>query len=140
MKERTLIIMKPDALQRHLVGLIISRFENKGFKLIAARFTQLSEDSAAQLYAPHKGKPFLEPLVEYISSAPVLLTVWEADGVIDIARKMMGATFGYEAEPGTIRGDFSCSQRYNLVHGSDSLDSAQREIDLFFNSADLIDY
>ena len=140
MAERTLIIIKPDAIQRHLAGDIIGRFEKKGLKLVAARFMQISEELARQLYAVHRGKSFYEGLVNHLSSAPTLVTVWQAQGVIDITRKMMGATFGYDAQPGTIRGDFSCSKGYNLVHGSDSPESAEREIKLFFTPEEIIDY
>jgi len=140
MAERTLIIIKPDGIQRHLAGKIIGRFEKKGFKLIATKFTQISEELTRQLYGVHKGKDFFEGLVKYLSSAPVLVMVWEAEGVIDMARKMIGATLGYAAEPGTIRGDFSSSIRYNLVHGSDSCKSAEEEINLFFRPDEIIDY
>ncbi|MCP4257421.1 MAG: nucleoside-diphosphate kinase [Planctomycetes bacterium] len=140
MAERTLIIIKPDAVQRHLVGEIISRFENKGLKIVAAKFLQLSEKQTAQLYAAHVEKAFYKPLVKYISSSPMLVMILEADGVIDITRKMMGATFGYYAEMGTIRGDFSSSERYNLIHGSDSIESAQQEIKLFFAPNEIVDY
>jgi nucleoside-diphosphate kinase len=140
MVERTLIIIKPDGIQRHLAGEIIGRFEKKGAKIVAAKFIQLSEELARQLYAVHKGKAFFEGLVKYLSSAPSFIMVWEAEGIIDIARKMLGATFGYEAEAGTIRGDFSCSKGYNLVHGSDSSESAQEEIKLFFKPDEIIDY
>jgi nucleoside-diphosphate kinase len=140
MAERTLIIIKPDGIHRHLVGEIIGRFEKKGFKLVAAKFMQISENLARRHYAAHRGKPFFEGVVKYLSSAPVLVMVWEAEGVIDMARKMLGATFGYNAEPGTIRGDFSCSRGYNLVHGSDSLESAEQEIKLFFEPGEIIDY
>ncbi len=140
MAERTLIIIKPDAVQRHLAGRIIERFEKKGFKLVAAKFMQISKELAGQLYAVHRDKPFYKDLVEYIASAPSLIMVWEAEAVIDTARKMMGATFGYEAQPGTIRGDFSCSQRHNLVHGSDSLESAEQEIKVFFGPDEIVDY
>ena len=119
MAERTLIIIKPDGIQRHLAGEIINRFEKKGFKLAAAKFTQVSEELARQLYAVHQGKDFFEDVVRFISSAPVLVMVWEAAGIIEMAREMMGATFGYDAKAGTIRGDFGCSKRYNLIHGSD---------------------
>ena len=140
MTERTLIIVKPDGIQRHLAGEIIRRFEKKGLKLVAAKFVQISEELAGQLYAVHRGKPFFEGLIKYLSSAPVLVTVWEAERAIDIVRKMIGATFGYDAEPGTIRGDFSCSRGYNLVHGSDSPESAEQEIKLFFSPDEIIDY
>jgi len=140
MAERTLIIIKPDAIQRHLAGEIIGRFEKKGFKLVAAKFMQISEKLARQLYTVHRGKPFFEGLVKYLSSAPMLVTVWEAEGIINMARKMIGATFGYDAQPGTIRGDFSCSKGYNLIHGSDSPESAEQEIKLFFKPDEIIDY
>jgi nucleoside-diphosphate kinase len=140
MAERTLIIIKPDAIQRHLAGKIISRFEKKGLKLVAAKFMQISEELARQLYAVHQAKPFFEGLVKYLSSAPVIVMVWEAEGVINMVRRMVGATFGYNAEPGTIRGDFGCSKRCNLVHGSDSLKSAEQEINLFFRPEEIIDY
>ena len=140
MAERTLIIIKPDAIQRHLAGDIIGRFEKKGLKLVAAKFMQISEDLARQLYAVHRGKSFYEGLVNYLSSAPTLVMVWQAQGVIDIIRKMIGATFGYDAQLGTIRGDFSCSKGYNLIHGSDSPESAEREIKLFFTPEEIIDY
>jgi len=138
--EHTLIIVKPDAIQRHLAGRIIERFERKGLKLVAAKFMQISKEQASQLYAVHRDKPFYEGLIEYITSAPSLIMVWEAQRVIDMARKMMGSTFGYEAQPGTIRGDFGCSQRHNLVHGSDSPESAEQEIKLFFRPDEIVDY
>jgi len=140
MTERTLVIIKPDGIQRHLAGEIIGRFEKKGFKLAAAKFMQISEVLARQLYAVHQGKSFFEGLVKFLSSAPVLVMVWEAEGVIVMARKMMGATFGCDAEPGTIRGDFGCSKGYNLVHGSDSAESAEQEIKLFFRPDEIVDY
>jgi nucleoside-diphosphate kinase len=140
MSERTLIIIKPDGIQRHLAGEIIGRFERKGAKIVAAKFMQISEKLSRQLYAVHQGKPFFEGLVKYLSSAPVLIMVWEAEGVIDMARKMIGATFGFDAQPGTIRGDFSCSTRCNLVHGSDSVKSAEQEIKLLFKPDEITDY
>ncbi len=140
MTERTLIIIKPDGVQRHLIGEIIGRFEKKGLKLIAAKFVQLSEKQVGQVYAVHREKLFFKPMIKFLSSAPVLLMVWEAEGVIDMTRKMMGATFGYYADVGSIRGDFSCSERYNIIHGSDSPESAQQEIKLFFSPNEIIDY
>ena len=140
MVERTLIIIKPDGVQRHMVGEIIGRFEKKGLKLVAAKFLQLSEKQAGQLYTVHREKAFFKGLVKFLSSAPVLVMVWEAEGIIDMTRTMMGATFGFYAELGTIRGNFSCSERYNLVHGSDSPESAQQEIKLFFSPNEIIDY
>jgi len=140
MTERTLIIIKPDGIQRHLAGEIISRFEKKGFKIVAAKFMQISEELARQHYAVHRDKGFFERAVKYISSAPVLVMVWQAEGIIDMARKMMGATFGCDAQTGTIRGDFGSSKGYNLIHGSDSPESAEREIELFFSPDEIIEY
>lgn len=140
MAERTLIIIKPDGIQRHLAGQIISRLERKGLKLIAAKFMQIPVDLVHRHYAAHKDKPFFAPAVKFMTSAPSLLMIWEADGCVDIVRKMIGSTFGYEAQPGTIRGDFGCSQRYNLIHGSDSLESARNEIKLFFKPDEIVGY
>ncbi len=140
MTERTLIIVKPDGVQRHMIGEIISRFEKKGFKLAAAKFMQITEDLARTHYAVHKDKPFFEGVVKYLASSPVMVMVLQAEGVIQMSRKMMGATFGYDAEPGTIRGDFGCSRGYNLVHGSDSPESAEYEIGLYFSPEEILDY
>jgi nucleoside-diphosphate kinase len=140
MTERTLIIIKPDGIQRHLAGQIIARFERKGFKLVAVKLMQIPQPLACRLYCAHIGKPFYEGLVKFVTLAPSLLMVWEAAGIIETARKMMGATFGYDAQPGTIRGDFGCSQGYNLIHGSDSPQSAAREIALFFKPQEIINY
>jgi nucleoside-diphosphate kinase len=138
--DKTLIIIKPDGVQRHLTGEIISRFEKKGFKLSAAKFMQIPEQTTRKHYEVHKDKPFYEGLVKYLASAPVMVMVWQGEGIIPMARKMMGATFGFDAEPGTIRGDFSCSKGYNLIHGSDSAESAEKEINLFFDESEIIDY
>ena len=135
-----MIIIKPDCVQRHLVGEVIGRFEKKGLKLVAAKFMRVSEDLSRKLYSIHEGEAFYEPLVAFISSSPILVTVWEADGVIAMARKLMGATFGFDAEAGTIRGDLGLSSRHNLVHGSDSPESAEREIALFFKPDQIVDY
>jgi nucleoside-diphosphate kinase len=140
MAERTLIIIKPDGVQRQVAGQIISRLERRGFKLVGAKFLQITKELALDLYSVHRGRPFLNGLVRFICSAPSLVMVWEADGIIEIFRKMMGATFGCDAETGTIRGDFSCAKRFNLVHGSDSPESAQREISVFFKPDELVDY
>jgi nucleoside-diphosphate kinase len=140
MTERTLIIIKPDAIQRHLAGQIISRLERKGLKLVAAKLMQIPEQLARRHYAAHKDQPFFAPAVKFMTSAPSLLMIWEADGCVDMVRKMIGSTFGYEAQPCTIRGDFGCSQRYNLIHGSDSPESALNEIKLFFEPHEIVDY
>lgn len=138
--ERTLIILKPDAVQRQLTGRIISRFEKKGLQIVGCKFMRMSPALAQRHYAVHKGKDFYEPLLRYITSGPVLVMVLQAHGVVAMARKLMGATFGSEAEPGTIRGDFGASQGFNLVHGSDSAETARSEIQLFFDDDELIDY
>jgi len=138
--EKTLIIVKPDGVQRHLTGEIITRFEKKGFKLVAAKFMQIPESLARQHYGIHEGKPFFEGVVKYLASSPAMVMVWQADGVIATARKLMGATFGFEAEGGTIRGDFSCSKGYNLIHGSDSPESAEFEIGLYFKPEEIVEY
>ena len=140
MAERTLIIIKPDGVQRQLAGQIISRLEKRGFKLVAAKFIRISEKSAHKLYAVHSDKHFLKGLVKFITSSPSLVMVWQADGIIEIVRRMIGATFGKDAESGTIRGDLSCAQRYNLIHGSDSSKSAQYEISVFFKPDEIVDY
>jgi nucleoside-diphosphate kinase len=140
MADRTLIIIKPDGVQRHLIGEIIGRFEKKGLKLAAAKFLKLDKKLAAKLYSVHKGKSFYEKNVKFLSSSPVLVMVWEAQGAVEITRRMFGATFGYEAAPGTIRGDLGCSTSFNLVHGSDSAQSAEYEIPIFFKPQEIVDY
>ena len=119
---------------------MISRFERKGFKIIAAKFVHISRQEAAILYSEHEGQPYYKGLLNYLSSSPSLLIVWEADDIIKTARKMIGSTASREADLGTIRGDLCCAPGYNLVHGSDSPESAQKEIDLFFTSDELVDY
>ena len=140
MAERTLIIIKPDAVQRQLIGRIISRFEDKGLKIVAAKLMQISDALARKHYAVHTGKPFFEGVVRFLSSSPSLVMALEADGAIEMCRKLMGKTFGNEAEPGTIRGDFGASRGYNLVHGSDSPESAAYEIGLYFQPNEILDY
>jgi len=138
--ERTLIILKPDAVQRGLVGQIVSRFENKGIQIVGAKFMKIPLALAEQHYAPHKGKPFYDGLVKFMTSSPVIVLALAGKDVITIARKMMGATFGSKAEPGTIRGDFGVSNSFNLIHGSDSPESAARELSLFFKSDELLEW
>ncbi|MFH1614623.1 MAG: nucleoside-diphosphate kinase [Planctomycetota bacterium] len=140
MVDRTLVILKPDAVQRHLMGHIISRFELKGLKLIAAKFMQIAPDTAREHYVVHSRKDFYNDAVRYLSSAPVLVMVWQGSRAIEITRKMMGATFGFQAEPGTIRGDLCISHRCNLIHGSDSPENAEKEISLYFTRDELLDY
>ncbi len=138
--EQTLIILKPDCVQRRLMGRIIQRFEDKGLTLAAVRIMRISRELAERHYAVHKGKPFYPGLLDYITSGPVLVMVLAGPGAIAISRKLMGKTFGFDAEPGTIRGDFGLSKTYNLIHGSDSPESAATEIALYFRPEEILDY
>lgn len=140
MSERTLIILKPDAIQRGLMGRILTRFEEKGLKVVGARFRQLERSLVEKHYEPHRGKPFYAGLVDFMTQAPVLLLCLEGPSAVKLCRNLMGATFGTDAAPGTIRGDFGASRGLNLAHGSDSLESAAREIELFFAPEDLVSY
>ncbi len=140
MIERTLIILKPDAVQRGLMGRILQRFEDKGLKVAAARFQRLPESLLEQHYAAHKGKPFYPGLVRFMGESPVMVLVLEGPGAVGTCRKLMGATFGSNAEAGTIRGDFGISRSYNLVHGSDSKEAAEREIGLFFDANEIVEW
>ncbi|MHC5065675.1 MAG: nucleoside-diphosphate kinase [Planctomycetota bacterium] len=135
--ERTLILLKPDALQRGLAGSILSRFENKGLKIVGLKLMKISPELAAQHYEAHKERPFYKGLVRFMTSAPVVAMALEGIDAIAICRKMMGATFGSDADPGTIRGDFGVSRSFNLIHGSDSPEAAQRELSLFFSEGTL---
>ncbi|MCP4363380.1 MAG: nucleoside-diphosphate kinase [Chloroflexi bacterium] len=138
--ERTLILVKPDGVQRGLMGDIVSRFERRGLKLIGMKFLQMSPELAGQHYAVHKERPFYNSLVEYITSAPVLAMVWEGNEAIAAARSTMGATKPVEAAPGTIRGDFGMEIGRNLVHGSDSPKNGKKEVSLFFNEDELVSW
>ena len=138
--ERTLIILKPDAVQRGLIGQILSRFENKGLQIVGMKLMQISTKLAETHYEPHRGKPFYAGLVKFMTSSPVVVLAIEGRDAIAICRKMMGATFGSKAEPGTIRGDFGVSNSFNLIHGSDSPESAQRELGLFFQPGELLEW
>ncbi len=138
--ERTLVIIKPDAVQRGLIGPIISRFEQRGLRIAGLKMMHITTELAHRHYAVHKGKPFFEPLIKYITSAPVVVMVLEANGAIDIVRRTMGATRPAEAAPGTIRADFSLEVGRNLVHGSDGPDTAAFEIPLFFDEDELLSY
>ena len=137
MSEKTLSIIKPDATSRNLIGEIISRFEKNGLKVVAAKMVQLSRDQAGGFYAEHEGKPFFDNLIDYMTSAPVLVQVLEGENAVTLNRSLMGATNPQEAEPGTIRADFAESIDANAVHGSDSLQSAEREIAYFFASEEI---
>jgi nucleoside-diphosphate kinase len=138
--ERTLVIIKPDAVQRGLIGKIISRLEHRGLRFAGLKLVQITPELASRHYAVHKGKPFYEPLLEYISRGPVVVAVIEGKEAISIVRKTMGATNPAQAEPGTIRADFALEIGRNLVHGSDSPDTADYEIPLFFSEEELLSY
>lgn len=138
--ERTLILVKPDGVQRGLIGAIIGRFESRGLKLVGMKFIQMSDELAARHYAIHEGKPFYESLVEYIVSGPVVAMVWEGKEAIAATRSTMGATSPVAAAPGTIRGDFGVEIGRNLVHGSDSPENGEKEVALFFGESELVDW
>ena len=138
--ERTLVVLKPDTVHRRLVGEILVRLERKGVKIIAMKMLQVDTPRAKQMYSVHEGKDFYEPLLKFITASPVVAMVVEGVDVISVVRAMMGPTFGPDAPGGTIRGDLGMSRRYNLIHGSDSLESAQREIPIFFDEKEILDY
>ncbi|WP_217585436.1 nucleoside-diphosphate kinase [Lentibacillus saliphilus] len=138
--EKTFLMVKPDGVQRNLIGDIVKRFEQKGFKLAGGKLMQISDELAKTHYGEHKERPFFGELVDFITSGPVFAMVWEGEDVIKTARQMMGATNPQEAGPGTIRGDFGVTVGKNIIHGSDSAESAEREINLFFKEAELVDY
>jgi nucleoside-diphosphate kinase len=138
--ETTLIILKPDAVQRGLMGRIISRFEDKGLQIVGCKLMQITEDLAARHYEAHKARPFYPGLVKFMTSSPVLVLAIHGKNAIAVSRKMMGATFGSNAEAGTIRGDFGVSNSFNLIHGSDSPEAAARELELFFGKGEVLSY
>lgn len=138
--ERTLVIIKPDAVQRGLIGEIITRFERRGLRLAGMKLIHIDESLAQRHYAIHKGKPFYEPLIRYITSSPVVVMVLEGNDAINIVRRTMGATKPAEAAPGTIRADFSLEIGRNLVHGSDGPETAAFEVPLFFTEDELLSY
>ena len=135
--QRTLSIIKPDAVKRHLIGAILARFEQQGFNIAAAKMVQLSREQAEGFYAEHQGKPFFEPLVEYMISAPVFVSVLEKENAVQDYRTLMGTTNPETAAEGTIRRDFALNQRENSVHGSDSPENAAREIAYFFAAEEI---
>ncbi len=136
--EKTLILIKPDGVQRGLVGTIIDRFERRGLKLVGLKLMQMSPELAARHYEVHKERPFYRSLVEYITSGPIVAMAWEGKGAITAARKTMGVTNPTAADPGTIRGDLGMEIGRNLVHGSDSPENAVKEVNLFFSEAELV--
>lgn len=135
-----LIIIKPDGVQRRLIGEIINRFENKGLIVAGLKMAAIPKDTAMENYSAHKDKDFYDPLIRYMTSSPVVLIALRGLNAVQVARKMVGATFGQNAEPGTIRGDYAISNRFNLVHCSDSPEAAEREIGLFFTDDEIIAY
>jgi nucleoside-diphosphate kinase len=138
--ETTLIILKPDAVQRALMGRIITRFEDKGLQVVGCKLMKISQELAAKHYEAHREKGFYPGLVRFMTSSPVLVLAVRGLNAITIARKMMGATFGSKAEPGTIRGDFGVSNSFNLIHGSDSPEAAAKELGLFFGKGEIVEY
>jgi nucleoside-diphosphate kinase len=138
--QRTLIIFKPDSVQRRLVGQILRRFEAKGLRLDALKLVRVGRELAEKHYAEHKERPFFGGLIEFITGGPVVVGVLSGPSAVTVVRKMLGKTDGAEAEPGTIRGDFSISKQNNLVHGSDSPESAEREIAIWFSPEELCEY
>lgn len=138
--ERTFIMIKPDGVQRNLVGEVIKRFENKGFTLVGLKLLQPSRTLAEAHYAVHKERPFFGSLVDFITSGPVVAMVWSGEGAIASARKLIGATNPLNSEPGTIRGDYGVDVGRNLIHGSDAPETAQEEITLWFTETDLVSW
>ncbi|MFB9859882.1 nucleoside-diphosphate kinase [Salinicoccus siamensis] len=138
--EKTFLMIKPDGVQRNLIGTIVERLENKGFKIAGAKLMHVSEELAKTHYQEHADKPFFGELVDFITSGPVFAMVLEGENVIDTARLVVGSTNPQQAAPGTIRGDFGLTVGKNIIHGSDSKESAEREISLFFNDSEVLDY
>ena len=140
--ERTFVMVKPDGVQRGLVGEIVGRLEDRGLKLVGGKFMQIDEDLAEEHYGEHEDKPFFDDLVSFITSGPVMAMVWEGQDATRQVRTMMGETDCAEADPGTIRGDYGLDLQQNIIHGSDNEDPGanEREIDLFFDDEELVDY
>ncbi|SHE43229.1 nucleoside diphosphate kinase [Seinonella peptonophila] len=138
--EQTFLMVKPDGVQRGLVGEVVKRFEQKGFQLVGAKLMHISSQLAQQHYAEHRERPFFGELVEFITAGPVFAMVWQGENVIATARQMMGATNPADAAPGTIRGDYGVQVAMNIIHGSDSPESAEREIGLFFSEEEKVAY
>ncbi|MDX2271264.1 MAG: nucleoside-diphosphate kinase [Cyanobacteriota bacterium] len=138
--ERTFIAIKPDGVQRQLISSILQRFEARGFQLVGMKLMQVSRELAETHYAEHKERPFFKGLVDFITSGPVVAMVWQGKGVVAAARKLIGKTNPLDSEPGTIRGDFGIDIGRNIIHGSDAVETAQREIALWFDDAELVDW
>jgi len=140
MTERAFLIVKPDGVQRGLAGEIVSRFEKKGLRIVGLKMVRISQEQAAHQYAVHKGKPFYDSLVKFMTSGPSIAMVLEGTNAITLARKLMGETGPLQSTPGTIRGDFAVDIQFNLVHGSDSAESFAHEMPIYFSKAELFDY
>ncbi|MFC1733246.1 nucleoside-diphosphate kinase [candidate division KSB1 bacterium] len=140
MKERSLIIIKPDAVNRTIMGEIIHRFERKGLKIVGMKMSHLDEETLGEHYSHHVGKPFYKNLVKFMMHCPALMIVLEGNDVVEVVRKIAGETHGAKALPGTIRGDYSLSTQCNIVHASDSVENAKKEISRFFKDNELFDY
>ena len=138
--QQTLILLKPDCVQRRLVGTIIQRLEQKGLRLVAMKLVQAGTDLAEKHYAVHKGKPFYQALVQFVTSGPTVAMVWEGREAVSVVRALMGPTDGTKAPPATIRGDFALSVQNNLVHGSDSPENAASEIAIWFRPEEIVNY
>jgi nucleoside-diphosphate kinase len=138
--ERSLVLIKPDAIQRGLTGEIISRLEKKGLQLVAMKMIHIDRSMAEKHYAIHKNKPFFTDLVSFITSSPIIAIVFQGDNVVNIIRRSMGETNPADSAPGTIRGDYATSIEHNLIHGSDSPQNATKEIGLFFSNREILDY
>jgi nucleoside-diphosphate kinase len=138
--ERSLVLIKPDAMQRGMAGIIISRLERRGLKIVAMKMLQMDKDLAQRHYAVHQGKAFFKDLVDFITSSPIIAAVFEGEKAIEAVRQTMGATDPVKASPGSIRGDFGLDIQQNLVHGSDSAENAEKEISLFFEPEEILEY
>lgn len=138
--ERSLVLIKPDAMERGLGGIIIGRLQQRGLKLLALKMLHMDEDLAERHYAIHRDKPFFNDLVEYITSTPIIACVFEGEGAIDLIRQVMGATDPAKAETGTVRADFGLDIQRNATHASDSLENAEKEIELFFTADEIFEY
>lgn len=138
--QQTLLLLKPDAVQRRLIGTLIGRFERKGLRLAGLKFLQADRTLAEKHYAVHKGKPFYESLLGFLTSGPTVAMVWEGREAVAVCRNLIGATDGVKAAPGTIRGDFALTVQNNLIHGSDSPENAAAEVALWFESKEMVSY
>ncbi len=138
--ERTVVLVKPDGLQRGLIGQIISRFERKGLKLIGLKMTRLTDEILDHWYSHHKDKPFFKNLKDFMKSDPIVAMIWEGLDAVEAVRLMCGVTRGVQAEPGSIRGDFGLSNQYNIIHASDSQEAAEKELNLVFEKNEIFQY